>query len=473
MTEKNASMPNSANADEVTPMKSGVSDAASMKSMAKEKEKRERKKPEKTLAKKNPPTKSGGLIISASRPNTTISGSKLTATSARPAMTAAASSGTAKDSRKTTCNTIDSLTKLILNMNRETKEFRSEMTNRLEKLETTGPPMQNFAMPDYAHSAPVSDSDDAGMVYQDDQDEMAFLVDEDQLDDDLYQDWPNPSGKLAGDAAAASNAGELPINEATGGSASVSIGFAQQFAVAGDVGKAIDQAVADSMVYMLAEKLDESKLADTIAKYPRPENVPGLKPPKVNALIWEKLTAKTKSVDVRMQRIQNSLLKGIGALVSAMTAPEPEQVDAIALLCTANYELSQARKLQIKPELNPAYAYLSKKPEGGDFLFGDDLLKSVKDITEERKTAAACTNKKMGQFVKQAYRKPRFHPYHDVRNKGANYQPRQYANQNFGRRAHTPFLGQRFPQPGKRPMPRFQGYPGKKQPPATVTRPSQ
>ncbi len=262
-------------------------------------------------------------------------------------------------------------------------------------------------------------------------------------------------------------------------------GFAERFAVSGDVGSPANEDVASSVNYMLGEQLAADKLTETVGKYPRPENIARLKPAKVNPTIWGPMSAKAKSCDLRLQKVQGYLLKGLAALISTTTEITPVLEDCFALLCTANYELNSARKLQIKPELNPNYAHLCKQPTGVDFLFGDDLQKQVKDLNEERKAAQVCYRPKAkpyyayGQHQNQTLKK-KFHPY--SRHNRPMQQPGYGYASNYGTQQYVqypqqgPFLGQGVPQGKPRGPPRYQQglpMPAKKAPPATATRPTQ
>jgi len=52
---------------------------------------------------------------------------------------------------------------------------------------------------------------------------------------------------------------------------------------------------------LLSEKTPDDKLKVKLDKYTRPENVKGLRTPKVNPLIWNQLSATTKAQDVKSQ----------------------------------------------------------------------------------------------------------------------------------------------------------------------------
>ncbi|XP_072021022.1 uncharacterized protein [Amphiura filiformis] len=188
-------------------------------------------------------------------------------------------------------------------------------------------------------------------------------------------------------------------------------GFARKFADVAEVGPPLNGELTTEINTMLEMKLKENKIAELLAKHIAPSNLSRLKSPKVNPPIWASMTPKTRAFDIRLQRIQNSLTGGICALMRSIGDDKltSELEEVVALLCNANYELSNARKDHIKPQLNPAYGHLCQTQTGSDFLFGDDLQRNVKDITEEKKAVMMCT--KQGKPYKTFGKNPRFHPY--------------------------------------------------------------
>ena len=113
----------------------------------------------------------------------------------------------------------------------------------------------------------------------------------------------------------------------------------------------------------------------------------------MNPLIWNNISASARSVDVKYQRLQQSLLGAIcamvyvtdhamknhgdNALITALT-------DRIAMATHCQHELSQTRKLAMKKELNPDLAAMCNTAQSGEFLFGD-LSQLTNDITETNK----------------------------------------------------------------------------------------
>ena len=116
----------------------------------------------------------------------------------------------------------------------------------------------------------------------------------------------------------------------------------------------------------------------------------------VNQSIWDHLTPAVRSQDVRLQKVQTSIFKGICALTTmidkCLDHIPPLQnendllqlaTDALALFANANSELNQRLRELVKPDLHDEYKHLcSSSLAITDQLFGDDLPKQVKELTE-------------------------------------------------------------------------------------------
>ena len=194
-------------------------------------------------------------------------------------------------------------------------------------------------------------------------------------------------------------------------------GFAASFAVGADMGDPIRSDVANSLNFALVEKLEDKCLQDTIDKYKCPQNCEALVVPKVNPQIWENINSQTRSRDLKLQRVQKPLIKGLTALAKACEGPcSVEQEHGLLLLATANFELNNLRKDLIKPDLNPRYAHLCKPSNKvSTHLFGDDLGKQIKELQDEQKaTFGVLKNFKPGQG------RSRYQPY--TKNSGTRFQ---------------------------------------------------
>ena len=133
---------------------------------------------------------------------------------------------------------------------------------------------------------------------------------------------------------------------------------------------------------------------------------------KINPEIWGKIGHDKKSFDLKLQSMQSLLLKTMNILtVSTDTLYKGRNLDQAAiqtlvkdtirncadmmmLLGKINFQLLSRRRECIVPELNFNFKALNFVP--GDhpkLLFGDDLMKSVKDITENNKVEQAILKK--------------------------------------------------------------------------------
>ena len=160
----------------------------------------------------------------------------------------------------------------------------------------------------------------------------------------------------------------------------------------------------------MREKLLDEVLTATQNRYNMPENCECLASTEVNHLIWDKLKPDTRSADIKLQRGQSNLVKGLIPVVSiveklaqaqdipkdALDVPALIQAatDAIALIGAANFELNMRHRDNIKPELNEDYKHLcSSSVLFSEFLFGNDadLSKQLKGLAEATKVSKKLT----------------------------------------------------------------------------------
>ena len=146
---------------------------------------------------------------------------------------------------------------------------------------------------------------------------------------------------------------------------------------------------------LLRNRLNEDKLKEKLNKSTRPKNCDNITGVKVNAEIWPKLQPSTRSYDIKMQRVQNTLLKAtipivkvVNQLMTNRNGTDNDKaiikhlMDSVALLGHTNCELVQRRRDLIRPDLNNNYQQLcSEHIEFTSWLFGDDLPKQVQDIS--------------------------------------------------------------------------------------------
>ena len=111
--------------------------------------------------------------------------------------------------------------------------------------------------------------------------------------------------------------------------------IAAKFAVPTGVGEPVDEEIANSASYLIMNRLEDKVLSDTSAKYLPPSNCEFLDTPKVNSAIWDNLSKRSRTRDLKLQRVQRSLTRVLSAFaqsLSSQTITETQQ-DSLALIC--------------------------------------------------------------------------------------------------------------------------------------------
>ena len=189
----------------------------------------------------------------------------------------------------------------------------------------------------------------------------------------------------------------------------------KDFDLAEHKGAEINTNLAAIVSKLLKEKTEEDKLTEIKKRNPAPKNCERLAETRVNLPIWNNLSEKARSADIKLQKVQKSLVKGATAVVSVVnnliTAPGmPSKnevvnnlMDGVFLLANANMELNVRRREALRPELHASYRYLCapSNPISSE-LFGDDLPKAVKDITDTNRITS-----KLQRDKKESYRRGR------------------------------------------------------------------
>ena len=197
------------------------------------------------------------------------------------------------------------------------------------------------------------------------------------------------------------------------------MGFATKYAIPPSVGKPVDEAMALSVPFLMGPKMKTETLTETGDKYLPPSNCLTLDVPRVHPPIWDNIQATTRSRDLKLQRVEKPLVKGVTALIQSFGGKKTSnmQQDALALLCHSLYELNSLRKEFMKPDINPKYQHLCKATNPvTQYLFGDDLSQKVKDLKEEQKAAEGVM-----KSSRRKSNKSRDHPYHDRDSRHSRY----------------------------------------------------
>ena len=120
----------------------------------------------------------------------------------------------------------------------------------------------------------------------------------------------------------------------------------------------------------MREKANEDKITDPKKQHETPENCTTLSETRVNQGVWNNLDESARSTDLKFQKVQKSLVKGIIIIVTEvnklMGNSGPQNVDdtvgslmdGVLLLANANQELNYRRRELIRPQLNANYRHL-------------------------------------------------------------------------------------------------------------------
>lgn len=183
----------------------------------------------------------------------------------------------------------------------------------------------------------------------------------------------------------------------------------------------VNKPLADMMSKASTSTADSDFVKDIREKYNRPSNVPFLLVPTVNSSIYKKMSRFNKDLDHGLQKTQGTLCSGIyaGSLISdklydlKKSNPDDEMVselltlseDAAFLLSHASFLMSNSRREHLKHLFQGDYKELCKKSqEVTDELFGSELSKACKDITEASRATTKMfkTNKTSTAFRSQS-----------------------------------------------------------------------
>ena len=214
----------------------------------------------------------------------------------------------------------------------------------------------------------------------------------------------------------------------------------QAFTTSKVTSPAIEGKIAELIDNMLIGGLSAETVKERVEKHPPPENCKFLAVTMVNEEIWDLLPRKSRAVDLAFQRVQEPLLQGISALtklagklvkdINDGITPDTRHVldhvmDSVAMLGNTNWKRNMKRRELIKPELNSPYTRLCKEDITlSTKLFGDDLSKHLKDMSEAKKAGQQMqkpysNSSNRGAVHSQKRNFSRFKPYHYDRTRGS------------------------------------------------------
>ena len=156
----------------------------------------------------------------------------------------------------------------------------------------------------------------------------------------------------------------------------------------------------------------------------KPENCKRLDVVLVNTGIFNNVNRETKSEDLSLQHIQKPLTKGLTQMVYLMNSlikaeknetETPSRQDILSslsksfsLLADSSHAIDLRRRKNFKSELKEEYKSLcADNNPVTELLFGNDLGKDAKELTDQKKTVLV----KNVQKRKTWYNKSRFYPF--------------------------------------------------------------
>ncbi|XP_046553072.1 uncharacterized protein LOC124262610 [Haliotis rubra] len=171
-----------------------------------------------------------------------------------------------------------------------------------------------------------------------------------------------------------------------------------------------------------------AKIKTVMDRYKRPENCEGLTVPRINEEIWHQAKAHTKSKDLKSQHLQGLLIKAMIPLVQitdslmAVVTDGKEldikgtmrkAMDTIRLLAAAHADLNTKRRESFKQDLSGPYKRLcSASGPTTKYLFGDDLTKRIKEISEANRLGKKIFQPNSRDKPKgKSYQYHRYEPY--------------------------------------------------------------
>ena len=170
--------------------------------------------------------------------------------------------------------------------------------------------------------------------------------------------------------------------------------FVKKFKKSDIVDKDINQKLADMINSTFREGMTDESYNDILKNIHRPENCYALKETRVNAGVWSVLKPQTQTEDSKIRGIQNSVVKAsvnIAKLIDKAAPTFDEETlewgsNALALLGQANKWLNIRRREAHKKDMDPKLHYLcSTSIPYTDLLYGDSMIKDIKDIQEMNK----------------------------------------------------------------------------------------
>lgn len=244
----------------------------------------------------------------------------------------------------------------------------------------------------------------------------------------------------------------------------------------------------ENLVAMLKNFLERSRkqanVDELLNEFPRPENMPFLKSPKIEEDLYPKIAQHIQKFDKGCRWLQKYVSGAISAMVRAMSILiEKEKIkpdnelyqagvqiqSALKLLAFTHTELNHRRKDALRNTVNADCQHLLKhnRPSSDDWLLGQNLSDSLKEMEDSKKLSDRILKQPKQSFTpqqsgsKQANAKGKRFRYKKGQNRGGS-QPQVFRmpnpNQGFMQAQPLPFPGMAAPVQFQAPRFQSQGY---------------
>ena len=255
---------------------------------------------------------------------------------------------------------------------KELHNNQNKISNRLEKL---------------------SSRVDSIYEYTSDEYDEQYVIDGNQNEyyDDAYENVVPESSDHDQSVETASVASEPPLKKQKSEKASVFKNIHDKFNPKEIVDVDINSELAEFINTAFGEGISEDKQSELLKEIHRPNNCSTLVKTTVNQPIWRLLKAHTQTDDVKMQLIQNNIIKAAISFTKILNECGESigqdmielGMNALAHLGQSNKQINSKRKEFHKVDLDVKYHYLtSQNLPFTDKVYGDDVNKNIKDIQD-------------------------------------------------------------------------------------------
>ncbi|XP_060602586.1 uncharacterized protein LOC132755706 [Ruditapes philippinarum] len=170
--------------------------------------------------------------------------------------------------------------------------------------------------------------------------------------------------------------------------------FVKKFKRIDTVDNEVDQKLADLINTTFREGMQEDNLSDISKSIFRPSNCEALKETRVNPGVWSVLKPVTQTEDSKLRGIQNLVIKAscnVAKMLDKGASDFDKQMlewgtSALGLLGQSNKWINIRRRELHRKDMDPKLHYLcSPSLPYTDMLYGDSMIKDIKDIQELNK----------------------------------------------------------------------------------------